>query len=137
MGQVEEEGPIFVLLDELHGSLRVSRGQVLLVFAGDLGVDDLRAFDQRQIHGRGQFRCIGVPRSIVLTERRLNGGAELLQVRTLGGHCDHASRTVLAEQCSLRATQCLDALDIVNMDIEVGADGGYRLLIEIQTHAGG
>ena len=41
-----------------------------------------------------------------------------------------------AEQRALRAAQGLDALDIVNVDVQVGADGGDRLLIQVQTDAG-
>lgn len=49
MRQVEEEGLVLGLLDELDAAFGESLGEQLLILGGDGAVDDFGAFDQRQI----------------------------------------------------------------------------------------
>jgi len=49
VGEVDEEGAIFVFFDELDGSFGVLGGELLLVFPGDLGVDDFVFVDEGEV----------------------------------------------------------------------------------------
>ena len=49
MRHVKEERPLLVFLDERHRALGVLRGELFLILAGDLGIDDRVAVDQRQM----------------------------------------------------------------------------------------
>ena len=49
MRHIKEEWPLFVFLNERHCALGVLRGKLFLVLAGDFGVDDLVAVNERQM----------------------------------------------------------------------------------------
>ncbi len=72
--QVQQEGPIPVSLDEIHGALGVLGREQSLVFPRDLGIDDLVALDQGQIGkpipGGGVLgpHVIGIGEAVVLVE---------------------------------------------------------------------
>ena len=61
MRHVEEERLVLVLFNKPHRALGELGGDLFLILAGDLGVDDLVAFDQRQVRpfleafGHGQM----------------------------------------------------------------------------------
>ena len=49
MRHVEEERSLLVFLNERHRAFGVLRGELFLIFAGDAGVDDRVAVDERQM----------------------------------------------------------------------------------------
>ena len=61
---------------------------------------------------------------------------EFGSVRPVGDDADRPGFRGCAIEGALRSAQHLDAGDVVDMDVERAADGGDRLLVQIDADAG-